>query len=461
VSSLEPTLELLRKYDKPGPRYTSYPTAVEFHAGFGEADYRERLEQAAQAPQEPLSLYLHLPFCEERCSFCGCMVVITRKREVAAHYLGYLHRELALLAGALRGRRHVVQYHWGGGTPTYLSLAQMEELQSAVTRHFDLDPGAEVAVEIDPRVTSFEQLDLLRRMDFNRLSMGVQDFARPVQEAINRIQTVEETRALYDHARALGFGSINLDLIYGLPFQTSASFAGTLDTVIDMRPDRLAVYSYAHVPWVRGNQKKIQPQDLPEPAAKLRLFVEARERFLEAGYRPIGMDHFALPEDELSRAAEARQLHRNFMGYTTRPAPDMVGAGVSAIGDLGGAFAQNTKKLTTYYAALDASRFPIERGYALDADDRLRRHVIAQLMCNFSLDRGDVGRRFGVDFDRYFALELAELRDGPAAHGFLEIHPDRLEVTERGCLFVRNVCMVFDRYLRAKTSEKPVFSQTV
>jgi len=461
MSSLEPTLELLRKYDKPGPRYTSYPTAVEFHGGFDEVAYRARLQRAAQTPDEPLSLYLHLPFCEERCSFCGCMVVITRKREVAAHYLDYLHRELGLLAEALRGRRRVVQYHWGGGTPTYLAPPQMEELHGVVMRHFDLDPGAEVAVEIDPRVTSFEQLELLRRLGFNRLSMGVQDFAAPVQEAINRVQSVEETRALFDHARGLGFGSINLDLIYGLPFQTSASFAHTLDTVIDMRPDRLAVYSYAHVPWVRGNQKRIQPQDLPAPAAKLRLFVEARERFVDAGYRPIGMDHFALPEDDLSRAAEARRLHRNFMGYTTRPAPDMVGAGVSAIGDVGGAFAQNTKKLSVYYAALDAGRFPIERGYALDADDLLRRHVIAQLMCNFSLDPSDVERRFGVDFDRYFAVELAELREGPVAHGFLEIHGDRLEVTPMGRLFVRNVCMVFDRYLRVKTSDKPVFSQTV
>lgn len=461
MSSLEPTLELLRKYDKPGPRYTSYPTAVEFHGGFDEAAYRARLQRAAQTPDEPLSLYLHLPFCEERCSFCGCMVVITRKREVAAHYLDYLHRELGLLAEALRGRRRVVQYHWGGGTPTYLAPPQMEELHAVVTRHFDLAPGAEVAVEIDPRVTSREQLELLRRLGFNRLSMGVQDFAAPVQEAINRVQSVEETRALFDHARGLGFGSINLDLIYGLPFQTSASFARTLDTVIDMRPDRLAVYSYAHVPWVRGNQKRIQPQDLPAPAAKLRLFVEARERFLDAGYRPIGMDHFALPEDDLSRAAEARRLHRNFMGYTTRPAPDMVGAGISAIGDVGGAFAQNTKKLSVYYAALDAGRFPIERGYALDDDDLLRRHVIAQLMCNFSLDGSDVERRFGVDFDRYFAVELAELREGPVAHGFLEIHGDHLEVTPMGRLFVRNVCMVFDRYLRAKTSDKPVFSQTV
>jgi oxygen-independent coproporphyrinogen-3 oxidase len=455
------TAELLREYDRPGPRYTSYPTAVEFGSSFDEAAYRRQLDAAAEAREEPLSLYLHLPFCEERCSFCGCMVIITRRREVAAHYLTYLQREIEMLAARLKGRRRVVQHHWGGGTPTYLSVAQMTALHEGVTRHFDLQPGAEVAIEVDPRVTSREQIERLRQLGFNRLSLGVQDFTPEVQQAINRIQGEPETRALFDVARSLGFASINVDLIYGLPFQTRASFGRSVEAVVALRPDRVAVYSYAHVPWIRGNQKRIRPEDLPSRERKIELFLEAMERFLAAGYRQIGMDHFALAEDELARAAEERRLHRNFMGYTTRPAADMVGCGVSAIGRVGAAFAQNTKKLNVYYAALEAGRFPIERGYLLDADDQLRAHVIAELMCNFHLERAAIEARFGIDFDRYFAPELAELQAGPVAHGFLEVSPRGLLVTPRGRLFVRNVCMVFDRYLRARTADKPVFSRTI
>jgi oxygen-independent coproporphyrinogen-3 oxidase len=337
----------------------------------------------------------------------------------------------------------------------------MKALHQAVTRHFDIQPGAEVAIEVDPRVTSRGQIETLRALGFNRLSMGVQDFAPEVQQAINRIQGEEETRALFEFARAQGFESINIDLIYGLPFQTRASFHRSLEAVVALRPDRVAVYSYAHVPWIRGNQKRIRPEDLPSGERKIELFLEAMELFLGAGYRQIGMDHFALPEDELARAAEARGLHRNFMGYTTRPAPDMVGLGVSAIGDVGAAFAQNTKKLSTYYAALDGGRFPIERGYRLDADDRLRRYVIAEIMCNFHLDKGEVEARFGIDFDRYFAAELSELAAGPLATGFLEAGPRGFVVTPLGRLFVRNICMIFDRYLRAKAQDKPVFSRTV
>jgi oxygen-independent coproporphyrinogen-3 oxidase len=455
------TLELLRRYDRPGPRYTSYPTAVEFHTGFDEAAYRERLDEAARASEQPLSLYAHLPFCEERCSFCACSVIITRKREVAARYLEYLKREIGLLGTALGERRRVVQYHWGGGTPTYLAPDQMRELQGAVAAEFDVDPAAEVAIEIDPRVTSPEQLEVLRELGFNRLSMGVQDFTPVVQQAVNRIQGVELTRALFERARELGFQSINVDLIYGLPLQTLDSFATAVDTVIGLRPDRVAVYSFAYVPWIRAHQKNIRQEELPAPELKLELFVEARQRFLDAGYRALGMDHFALPGDELTRAGEAGTLHRNFMGYTTRPAPDMLGVGVSAIGDVAGAFAQNTKKLSGYYAALDAGRFPIERGYRLDPDDRIRRHVITELMCNFRLDPAAVERRFDIDFEAYFRQELQELREGPVAHGFLELERERIEVTPLGRLFVRNVCMSFDRYLRQKRQERPVFSRTV
>ena len=454
-------VDLLRRYDRPGPRYTSYPTAVEFTERFTEADYRAHLAEAAARPHEPLSLYVHLPFCEERCSFCGCMVIITKKREVAARYLEYLAREVDMLAAALEGRRRVVQYHWGGGTPTYLNPAQIEALHATVARAFDVQPGAEVAIEVDPRVTSVDQLRLLRALGFNRLSLGVQDFTPEVQAAVNRIQPESLTRALYDEARRLGFESINVDLIYGLPLQTAESFGRAIETVIAMRPERVAAYSYAHVPWIRGNQKRIDVAQLPTGERKLDLFGEAMSRFLAAGYQQIGMDHFALPHDELARAAAARRLHRNFMGYTTRPAADMVGLGVSAIGDVAGAFAQSTKKLSTYYADLDAGRFPTERGYRLDEDDKIRRMVITELMCNFRLERAAVESRFGISLPHYFARELEELEAGPVADGLLVAGPDGLEVTPAGRLLVRNICMTFDRHLRARTMEKPVFSRTV
>jgi oxygen-independent coproporphyrinogen-3 oxidase len=452
---------LIKRYDRPGPRYTSYPTAVEFNESFDEPAYRGQLAEAARTAT-PISLYLHLPFCEERCSFCGCSVIITRKREVAAQYLTYLHRELAMLADTLGERRQVVQYHWGGGTPTYLSLSQIAALQAVVASHFDILDSAEVAIEVDPRVTSVEQLALLRDLGFNRLSLGVQDFTPEVQAAVNRIQSEPLTRTLFDAARDLGFESINVDLIYGLPLQTRATFGNTVDAVVAMRPDRVAVYSYAHVPWIRGHQKYLNADDLPAAERKIELFVEAMDRFRAAGYAQIGMDHFALPADELAIASAAGRLHRNFMGYTTRPAPDMLAAGVSGIGDVGGAFAQNTKKLSEYYSAIDAGRFPIERGYRLDRDDHVRRYVITNLMCNFRIDRRDVESRFDIDFAGYFAYELAELDESAVPDGFITTDGATIEVTALGRLFVRNVAMVFDRHLRARTAPAtPVFSRTV
>ena len=462
-STTDSVASLLRQYDRPGPRYTSYPTAVEFNESFDEAAYRGRLEAASAAPDEPLSLYVHLPFCEARCSYCGCMVIITQKREVAARYLDYLDREIEMLARALGSRRRIVQHHWGGGTPTYLSPAQISRLHRTVARWFEFDPDAEQAIEIDPRVTTREQLDLLRSIGFNRLSMGVQDFTPDVQTAINRRQSEEMTRDLYDYARSIGFDSINVDLIYGLPRQGLVTFQRTLDSVVDMGPDRIAVYSYAHVPWLRPHQKEISTADLPDAGLKFELFGAAIETFLASGYFAIGMDHFALPGDELAVAAEARKLHRNFMGYTTRPASDMFGAGVSSIGDVRGAFAQNEKKLPRYYEAIESGRFPIERGYALSPDDLLRRFVITELMCNFQLRRSAVAERFGVDFDRYFESELASLAEGPGpvADGFLRFDDDGLTVTTRGRLFVRNICMAFDRYLPSHQAGRPVFSRTI
>jgi oxygen-independent coproporphyrinogen-3 oxidase len=454
---------LLRQYDRPGPRYTSYPTAVEFNDSFDDAAYRGRLEAASNAEGEPLSLYVHLPFCEARCSYCGCMVIITQKREVAARYLDYLERELEMIATSLGDRRRLVQHHWGGGTPTYLEPGQIRRLDAAVRRQFEFDADAEKAIEIDPRVTTHEQLDLLRALGFNRLSMGVQDLTPEVQNAIGRRQTEQQTRALFTYARRAGFDSINVDLVYGLPLQQVDTFSRTLDTVVDLQPNRIAVYSYAHVPWLRPHQKAIDASTLPNAELKFELFGAAIERFLCAGYDAIGMDHFALPDDELALASRSRRLHRNFMGYTTRPATDMVGAGVSAIGDIQGAFAQNHKKLPAYYGAIDCGEFPIERGYGLSDDDLVRRFVITELMCNFHVDAATLHARFAIDFADYFAPELAQLTSpgGPAGDGFVAVRDDGIDVTPEGRLFVRNICMAFDTYLPAHQSGRPVFSRTI
>ena len=462
-ASILVTPDLLRKYDRPGPRYTSYPTAVEFSSDYDAPAYFKSLEQAAAHADDPLSLYVHLPFCEHRCTFCGCNVVITRRRSIAEEYLTYLHREIREVARRLGRRRKVVQYHWGGGTPTYLQVDEMRALQQVVTECFDILPDAEAAIEVDPRVTSREQIDLLRAIGFNRLSMGVQDFDPEVQAIINRNQTESQTRDLFAYSRNAGFGSINIDLIYGLPLQKAETFAKTLASVIELRADRVAVYSYAHVPWLRTQQKGFDPAILPPAELKLELLCLAREAFLKAGYLPIGMDHFALPEDELGRAVETRTLSRNFMGYTIKAAPDMIGVGVSAIGDVAGAYAQNQKKLPRYYAAIDAGSLPIDRGYRLSADDHIRRYVITQLMCNFHLDKRAVEVRYGIVFDEYFAHELAEMAvsDGLIANRFVTANREALEVEPLGRLFVRNVAMLFDRYMPDKQADARIFSRTV
>jgi oxygen-independent coproporphyrinogen-3 oxidase len=515
------TSALTAKYDRPGPRYTSYPTAVEFHAGVDADVYAAKLAEADAQVDAPLSMYVHLPFCEERCTYCGCNVVITKHRDVAAQYLEYLEREIDLLAAHLSSRRAISQLHWGGGTPTYFTADQLERLFGRIGAHFSFTPEAEIGVEIDPRVTSEAQLAALRRCGFNRLSMGVQDFAPEVQQAVNRIQSYEQTRDLIEAARGLGYRSINVDLIYGLPYQTPAAFTRTLDQVLTLAPDRVAVYSFAFVPWMKAHMTHIPESALPMADEKLALLGLARTAFEGAGYVTIGIDHFACPDDELARAVSAGTLGRNFMGYTVQSARDMVGLGVSAIGDVQGAFVQHTKKLTEYYRALDDGRFPVERGYLLDADDRIRRHVITELMCNGRVDGDDVERRFGIRFADYFAAELDELagaRLSPAEDrgrasgamtvpsrnrhesrqrcgqirvadsalsaspedrgrgsqpsearplslaedGLVIAGPDGVEVTPLGRSFVRNVCMIFDRYLRVRTAgPTPVFSRTV
>lgn len=459
------TAQLLAKYDRPGPRYTSYPTAVEFSDAVTEADYRRHLAAAdAFGADAPLALYAHLPFCAQRCLFCGCTSIVTHHEDIAGRYLDHVVGELDLLAARLPHRRRLSQYHWGGGTPTHHPPAELERLFAATARHFEFTPDAEIAVEVDPRVTTHEHVVTLRRLGFNRLSMGAQDFTPEVQAAVHRVQSYEQTRDLVEGARAAGFGSINLDLIFGLPRQTLDGFRRTLAQVIAIRPERVAVYSFAYVPWMKGHQRTLDPATLPGPALKLELIAAAIDAFTGAGYRQLGMDHFAVPEDELARAVEDGRLHRNFMGYTVQSARDMVAVGISAIGDVQGLYAQNVKQLPEYFRAVGAGRFPIERGRRLDADDAIRRHVITQIMCNFRLDPAAVERRFGIVFREYFAAELARLtgEDSPASHGLVTVADGALEVTPRGRLFVRNVCMAFDRYLHAMPdSDRPAFSRTV
>ena len=455
------TADLLAKYDRPGPRYTSYPTAVEFSESFTPQNYLEKLAEASRRPEEPLSVYVHLPFCRERCSFCGCNVIITQKPGVASAYINDLEREVDLVASRLGERNRLVQYHWGGGTPTFLAEEEIERVWKAFAKRFTFEKDAEIAIEVDPRVTTHRQAELLVKLGFNRFSMGVQDFDSDVQEAVNRYQTYNQTRDLHEHLRGLGVESINHDFIYGLPKQTPESFRKAIELALTLRPERVAVYSYAYVPWIKANQKAIVVEELPSREVKLQLFGIAHELFLAAGYEQIGMDHFALTGDSLAKAAREHTLYRNFMGYTTHPARDYIGFGVSSIGDLGGAFAQNTKKLSRYKQALDEGLPPIERGFMRSQDDEIRRDVIQSLMCNFWLDIRSIEQRYGIDFALYFADSLKELDEGPVIHGFVRRTPETIEVTEAGRLFIRNVCMAFDAYLPKRQGEKPIFSRTV
>ena len=456
------TAGLLARYDRPGPRYTSYPTAVEFADGFTTADYETRLAAADALGDAPLSLYVHLPFCEERCLFCGCHVIVTKHREMAAPYLEMLKRETALLASRLPHRRRIAQLHLGGGTPTYYTPAQLTDLLTPLLREFRPMPGAELALEADPRVTTAAHVDALADLGFNRISLGVQDLTPEVQRAVNRVQSLEQTAALVEHARRRGFRGINVDLIYGLPLQTPESFERTVDAVIALGVDRTAVYSFAFVPWVRGNQKKLDDDQLPAPETKIALFALARERFLRAGYDAIGMDHFARPDDELARARREGRLRRNFQGYTVIPGDDVLGLGISAIGDVRGAYVQNEKKLSTYEEAVRAGVLPVARGVARTADDDIRRTVIHELMCNFRVDMVAIERAYGIDFHDYFAADLGEL-ERHAREDMVRVGDRMIEATAVGELFVRNLAMCFDRYQRERhaNAERPVFSRTV
>jgi oxygen-independent coproporphyrinogen III oxidase len=444
---IDPGAELLARYDKPGPRYTSYPTAPEWTESFGAADYARHLQRAAEQADEPLSLYTHLPFCKSLCWYCGCNVVIAKEQAAADVYLDHLGKEMDLACALLGQRRELSQLHWGGGTPTFLTLEQIERLYGMITSRFKVLPGAEVAIEIHPSITSRAQLDLLRRLGFNRISMGLQDFDPLVQQTTNRIQTAEQTHELLDYARSLGFSGINFDLIYGLPHQNLERWEKTLEKILAMRPDRLAVYSFAYMPDVLKHQKRMPAEAVPPPDMKLALFQMARRAFLGAGYAAIGMDHFAVPEDELAGARAARRLGRNFQGYTVRSAQDVVAFGATGISDVAGAYAQNVRPLPYYYDKVAQGQFAIERGITMTDEDLKRRRIIQQVMCNFW---ADLGNDFLPEREELRALEK---------DGLVRLEGDTLEVTALGHLFVRNVAMVFDQ--RMKQGGHTRFSRTV
>ena len=451
---------LLKKYDRPGPRYTSYPTVPEWNAEFSADDYLEALKRASTG-NEPLSMYIHIPFCRSRCYYCGCNTCIVKKADKPEAYLDTLAAELKIIRENLGDRNQLIQLHWGGGTPTYLNGKQISRLFKDITDNFSLIGNNETAIEVDPRVTTVGQLDLLRNLGFNRISLGVQDLTPRVQKAIGRNQTLEQTEKLFDHSRKLGFGGINVDLIYGLPLQTVKDFSATIDHVIRMGADRVAVYSYAHLPSLKAHQRKINEGDLPDAELKYDLFSTAFEKFLSAGYVQIGMDHFARPDDELATALGNGTLHRNFMGYTTRRTGDMIGLGMSAIGNIGGVFAQNQSGLESYMKAISSGNPAIFRGYRLSEDDLIRQMVIISIMCNFVLKFGDLKNRFGIDYFDYFRTENDDLKQF-IDDGLLARNDDSIEVLPKGRIFVRNIAMVFDAYLRRQQDgQEPLFSRTI
>jgi oxygen-independent coproporphyrinogen-3 oxidase len=451
---------LIRKYDLAGPRYTSYPTADRFVEAFGESDYRHWLgTRNIGGIQQPLSLYVHLPFCDTICYYCACNKVVTRDHGRSAKYIKYLQREMALVAQGLAGERRVSQLHFGGGTPTFLSSEEMKALVEGIDAHFDFSPNAERSIEIDPRRLAPGRMQELAELGFNRMSVGVQDFDAAVQHAVHRVQSEEVTRRTIEEGRQNGFRSINLDLIYGLPKQTLDSFNVTLDRVLALDPDRIALYNYAHLPSLFKPQRRIHEAELPAPETKLQILTLAIGRLTRAGYLYIGMDHFAKPEDELAVAQRRGRLQRNFQGYSTQPECDLLGFGISAIGRVGPTYCQNVKGLEDYYPALDGGRLPVWRGMQLSADDLVRQAVIQALSCHFRVSIESIELAHLIDFRRTFAAELADLKR-LADDGLVEIQPDWIVVTPRGRLLVRAVCMVFDRYLRERR-ERASYSKVI
>ena len=455
-------LDLIAKHSKNGPRYTSYPTAKQFHPSFNEDHYR-RMVTATNEDLIPrdLSLYLHIPFCNTICFYCACNRIITANRAHASVYLDYLIKEISMQAELFDRDRTVRQMHWGGGTPTYLNAQQIRMLHKAISRYFNLASTSEsdYSIEIDPRHVELDTVSTLAELGFNRMSLGVQDFARSVQTAVNRLQSFDLTQSVLDKARAEGFQSINLDLIYGLPLQTLASFDETLDQVIELNPDRLAIYHYAHMPHLFKSQKQINEDDLPDSETKLQILNLAIRKLQEAGYVYIGMDHFAKQDDELYQAQQNGTLHRSFQGYTTHGDCDLIGLGASSISQIGQSYSQNLVALADYQARLDQDQLPVKHGYKLDKDDCLRRKVISDLVCHFQLDLSSIEYDFDIDFTEYFYNEMLEL-EILEQDGLVNIDSDKVIVTEHGRLLIRNICMVFDKYLNG-TQLESTFSKVV
>ncbi|MDO6685637.1 MULTISPECIES: oxygen-independent coproporphyrinogen III oxidase [unclassified Agarivorans] len=455
VSTVDWDQQLIEKYNYSGPRYTSYPTALEFNEEFGQAQFTVASEKF---PERDLSLYVHIPFCHKLCYYCGCNKVITRHQHKADIYLDYLEQEIALQAPRFKQRK-VSQMHWGGGTPTYLEPEQLKRLTSQLFSQFSFAEGAEISIEVDPREIELSTIDLLAKLGFNRLSLGVQDFNKQVQQAVNRDQDEDFIFALVERAKAVGFNSVNIDLIYGLPHQTRDSFKQTLARVIDLDPDRLSVFNYAHLPSRFAAQRKIDEAAMPSSDERLGILRDSIEFLTTHGYQFIGMDHFAKPDDELAIAQNKGELHRNFQGYTTQGEADLLGLGVSSISMLGDAYSQNQKELKTYYAQIDQQGHAQWKGIALNQDDLIRRELIKTLICNFQLSFSDIEQQFNLDFHAYFAEDLVLLKPF-VEDGLVSMSNEEIIVTNKGRLLIRNICMCFDVYFRSQ-ARRQQFSRVI
>ncbi len=451
--SIEFVLSLIKRYDHAGPRYTSYPTALELHEGFTEINYRQQVEQS-NAVGGPLSLYFHIPFCDTVCYYCACNKIITNNRKHAEPYLHNLYQEIALQGRLFDSKRIINQLHWGGGTPTFLTAEQMQKLMDVTRQYFNLrdDDKGEYSIEIDPRAADDQTIPLLRNLGFNRISLGVQDFDTNVQKAVNRIQTEQETFAVMDAARELGFRSISIDLIYGLPLQTVASFAKTLDKILAASPDRLSIFNYAHLPSRFKTQRQINDADLPDPKIKLDILKMIIQRLQDEGYVYIGMDHFAKPNDELAVSQRENKLYRNFQGYSTHSDCDLIGLGITSIGRIADSYIQNVKDLNTYASLIEQQNLPVFKGLILNDDDKLRRAIITQLICHFYLDYSSIEDKYNIVFDDYFAAELQSLKN-MEQDGLVVLSFKQIDVLPAGRLLIRNICMVFDRYLAPKQQQ--------
>jgi oxygen-independent coproporphyrinogen-3 oxidase len=454
-------IDVLKKFNQAGPRYTSYPTAPLFSPDFTAADFtNEIITTNLEADESDVSLYFHFPFCESLCYFCGCNMMVSRDRRMIREYNEYLKKEIDLLAPLISESRKVSQMHFGGGTPSYLTPEEILDVGAFIKSKFVFADDLEASVEIDPRGLTFEHMQAFREIGFNRTSFGVQDFNLQVQEAINRVQSEEITRQTVEWARELGFKSVNLDLIYGLPYQTLNSFAETVEKIIDISPNRIAVFNYAHVPWLKKHQNVIPPEALPSPDERLNIFKMTIEKLIGAGYEYIGLDHFAKPTDELAIAQKNNTLYRNFQGYSTKAGCDVYAFGLSAISQFQNIYAQNLKNLKDYYSRVDSREAATNVGYRMTFDDHVRKETIMQLMCHLEINKRDIEAKFDIDFEDYFADDIRKLNVF-IADGLLENDVDKIKIVGSGILIIRNIAMCFDAYLEKMMKEKPVFSKTV